>query len=171
LVVYTVYEPPNASGDPVDRAERFLFVKDGFLWLAAIFPAIWLLVKGLWLEFIVFLVAVTGLTWGLEALGATAIASAVPLLIVQIIFGFEAGAIQGAALERRGWHMAGTITGRNRSECECRFFAAWLASPPAAQATVGAPLPQNALHSWMEVASRTAKDAIVRGRRLIGAKV
>ncbi len=169
MVVYTVHEPPNAWGDPIDRAARLVFIKDGFHWLAALFPAIWLLVKGLWLELIVFLVAVGVLTWGIEALGASPTLSGFLLLAVQIIFGFEASTIYAAALERRGWHMAGTITGRDQADCERRFFEAWLRSQPELPAGT-APAQLGPVASWTETMWRNAKDAIARGRRLTGAK-
>jgi len=164
LVVFNVYEPPNASGDPADRALGLVFVKDGFYWLAAIFPAVWLLVKRLWLELIIFLCAIALLTWGLEAMGATSTLSGMVLLIVQIVFGFEAGAVQTAALERRGWRLVGTVTGRNRAECERRFLETWLRSPPEA------PPPQHGVSSWTETAVRNAKGAMLDWRRRLGAK-
>jgi hypothetical protein len=167
LVVYSIHEPPNTPGDPIDRAGRLVFVKDGFHWLAALFPAIWLLVKGLWLELIVFLVAVAALTWGLEALGASPTLSGFLLLAVQIIFGFEAGMIYVAALERRGWRMAGTVTGRDEADCERRFFEAWLPSQPELPAGA-APVQSGPIASWTETMWRNAKDTIARGR--LGAK-
>jgi hypothetical protein len=130
LVVYTVYEPPHATGNPVDRALRLVFVKDGFQWLAALFPWVWLLFKGLWLEFLAFLVLAAGVTWGLQALGAPPSIESIPLLLLQIVFGFEAGWIQSLALERRGWRLLGTVTGRNEAECERRFFEGWLPTQP-----------------------------------------
>jgi hypothetical protein len=166
LVVFTVYEPPDAPGDLVGRAERLVFVKDGFLWMAALFPAIWLLVKGLWLELIVFLAAVAAVTWGLEAAGMPNATTGMLLLAVQIVFGFEAGSLYGAALERRGWRMAGTVAGRDLTECERRFLEAWL--PAHGQAA--APAPGGPVSSWAATAWENAKDAIARGRRLMGAK-
>ncbi|HEX7532174.1 MAG TPA: DUF2628 domain-containing protein, partial [Methyloceanibacter sp.] len=133
MVEYTVYEPRYAADDPIERAERLVFVKDGFRWWAAIFPALWLIVKGLWLELVVFLVAIGALTWGLQALGAHDSVSGTLVLIAQILFGFEAGTIESAALERRGWRRVGWIEGRNRAESEYRFFADWLPAQPTMQ--------------------------------------
>jgi len=168
LTVFNVYEPPNARGTPLERAERIVFVKDGFLWLAAIFPALWLLVKGLWLELVVFVLAVGALTWGFEAVGASPAASAVVVIIVQVVFGYEAGAIYGAALERRGWRPAATVAGRDQVDCERRFFEVWLRSQPAEQQGDGAvhgPVP-----SWTDSVWQRARDAMAIGRRLTGAK-
>jgi len=171
LVVFNVYEPPNVARDRLDRATELVFVKDGFSWLAAIVPVIWFLVKGLWLELLVFLGAAAVLTWGIEAMGVFAEFSGMLLLIVQIVIGFEAGVIQSAALERRGWRPVDTVTGRDRDECERRFFETWQPAEPASPSATGTgPTAQEAAASWTATAWRNASDGIARGRRLIGAK-
>ncbi len=164
MVVFNVYEPPTPARERIDRATELVFVRDGFSWLAAIVPAIWFLVKGLWLELVVFLGAAAVITWGIEATGALSQLSAMLLLIAQIVLGFEAGAIQGAALERRGWRLVGTVTGHNPDDCEHRFFETW---QPTETATAE---PGATVTSWTATAWRNAKDGIARGRRLIAAK-
>jgi Protein of unknown function (DUF2628) len=144
VVAYTVYEPSNASDDRADRAASLVFVKDGFLWLSLIpfFPVFWLLAKRLWLEFAASLAIYTVLVLLSEAIGSEAFAS-LPILIAQIIFGFEAGAIQGAAIERSGGRFLGSVTGRNRAECERRFLESWLPEQPEhAEANPVAPATQ-----------------------------
>jgi hypothetical protein len=167
LSVFTVYEPPLTSGDRADRAERLVFIKDGFIWTAAIVPAIWLLAKRLWLEFFVFVALATALTWGVEAAGAPTALSVALMVIVQIVLGFEAGALQGAALERRGWRFAGTVADRNRLECERRFLESWLPAQPADQfPPTSTPDKQNRIATW----TATAWNGLMRGRSLTGAK-
>ncbi len=170
MVVFNVYEPPDPPRDRLDRAVDLVFVKDGFSWLAAIFPAVWFLVKGLWLELILILSGAAVLSWGIETSGAASALSGMVLFIVQIVIGFEAGEIQAAALERRGWRLAGTVTGRNRDDCERRFFDTWQpAEPPASATTDGGPMPLD-VASWTATAWQSAKEGLARGRRLIGAK-
>jgi hypothetical protein len=170
LVVYTAYEPPKVSRDRIERATQLVFVKDGFTWLAAFAPVVWLLIKGLWLELFLFLAGATALTWGIEALGADPTLSGMLLLIVQIVIGFEAGAIQGAALERRGWRLVDTVTGRDQDDCERRFFEAWQPAELASPTPPGdGPAPQGAA-SWTTTAWRNAKESLARRRLLIGAK-
>ncbi len=171
MVVFTVYEPPNVARDRLDRAAALVFVKDGFSWLAMLVPALWFLVKGLWLELILFLSAAALLTWGIEAAGAAAPLSGMLLLIAQIVIGFEAGAIHGAALERRGWSMVGTVTGRDQDQAERRFFETWQPSEPAMTTPPdGGQSLQGAAASWTAIAWRNVQEQIARGRRLIGAK-
>lgn len=176
MVVYTVYQPHTATGDRIDRAAGLVFIKDGFMWLAALVPAIWLLIRGLWLEFAAFLAIAVVVTTGAQALGASPMLSGVLLLIIQIIFGFEAGAIQGAAIERRGGRLLGTVTGRNSAECERRFFADWLPSQPdvavSAPAVAAPPTSTKRWHGppWTSAAVEGAKAAVTRGRRFFPMK-
>jgi Protein of unknown function (DUF2628) len=165
LVVFNIYEPPNPTRDRIDRAGELVFVKDGFSWLAAILPVIWFLVKGLWLELLVFLGIVAVLSWGIDAMGELGGLSGAVLLIVQIVLGFEAGTLQSAALERRGWSFVGTVTGHNQDDCERRFFETWQPSELTSSAPTG-----DGSVSWTATAWQNAKDGIARGRRLIGAK-
>ena len=133
MIVFTVYEPPLTSGDRADRAERLIFVKDGFIWSAAIFPRVWLLVKRLWLELFAFIGLAAVLTWGVEATGAPAALGAALLAHRADRARLRGGRLQGAALERRGWRFAGTVAGRDRLECERRFLESWLPAQPADQ--------------------------------------
>jgi hypothetical protein len=168
LVVFNVYEPPHAAGSRDERAEQLVFVRDGFHWWAELAPALWFLAKQLWLELIAFVAFVAVVSWGLDALGVASAVSGTLLLMIQILIGFEAGFIQAAGLERSGWRPQGTVTGRNLDDCERRFLATWLASQPAEPVAprYGPSGPQ----SWAQAALSQAKDAIDRGRRIIGAK-
>jgi hypothetical protein len=171
LVVFNVYEPPNASGDRIDRAEKLVFVKDGFQWWAALFPAVWFLIKGLWLEFVAFVAGAGILAWLFETIGADSTASGVVFLVVQVLIGFEAGLIYSSSLERRGWQLQGTVTGRRQADCERRFLESWLASQPSEpQLPRDGPTLRDQGGSWAQVALQDARDMVARGARLIGAK-
>ncbi len=163
MVTYTVYEPPYASANRLESAEQLVFVKDGYIIIAALLPPVWLLVKRMWLEFVLYLAGSALLVWALTSVGASELSNAM-LLIIQIVFGFEAGALYGAALERRDWRLVGTVTGRGQEDSERRFLEVWLPTrteiPPA---PLGTPTP--AAPSWTATALTRAKDAIGRGRR------
>ena len=167
MVVFNVYEPPNASGDRVDRAADLVFVRDGFHWWAALFPAVWLLIKGLWLEFLAFVVGAGLLAWLLEAVGATPEFGGIIFFIIQLLIGFEAGLIHATSLERRGWQLQGTVTGRRLADCERSFLQSWLTTQSSEPL---APRDPNPGLSWTQTALQSAKDTVARGARLIGAK-
>jgi Protein of unknown function (DUF2628) len=128
-------------------------------------PPLWLLWKRMWLEFAIYAGGTGLMVWALTAMGAPNTTSAL-LLIIQIVFGFEAGALYSAALERRGWRAVGTVTGRNAEDAERRFLEAWLPTRTEIPQTVGAVDPASPRETWAEAALAQAKDALARGRRV-----
>jgi hypothetical protein len=163
VVIYAVYEPPNASPSRLVSAEQLLFVKDGFSWFASLVPWVWLLVRRMWLELVAFIAASGLIVWAFTAAGTPDAGSAI-LLIVQIVFGFEAGALHGAALERRGWRLVGTVSGHGREDCERRFLEVWLPTRTEIPPPDRMPAPSR---SWTQTAMARARDAITRGRRTL----
>ena len=49
---------------------------------------------------------------------------------LNLLIGFEADTLRRWALDRKGWHMLGSVSGRTVDECERRFFDGWLPSQP-----------------------------------------
>lgn len=125
MATYSVLEPPDAPADRMASAERLAFIRDGFAPYAAALPPVWMLAKRMWIEFGIYMGLAASIAWFFTAIGHATIGNAV-LLILQILFGFEAGILHAASLERRGWRLVGSVDGRNREDCERRFFEAWL---------------------------------------------
>ena len=48
------------------------------------------------------------------------------MIAIIILFAFEANDLRGAALERRGYKVAGIATGPDRDSAELSFFRSWL---------------------------------------------
>lgn len=166
MVTYNVFEPPNAPANRLESAEQLLFVKDGFSWLAALLPAFWLLWKRMWLELVVFMAGAGLLVWAFTAMGAPNVGNAI-LLIVQIVFGFEAGQLHSASLERRGYKYVGTVSGRSSEDSERRFLEVWLPTHteiPVSEPREDRPVPPP---SWAQAAIGQAKEAFARGRRMV----
>jgi hypothetical protein len=122
---YTVHEPPNPPADRLKRAERFVFVREGFSWTAALFAPLWMLAHRMWLVLLLYLVGVGILGAALTALGMTPQWISLISAAIHIVLGFELGSLRRWTLERKRWQMLGAVTGRNRAECERRFFQAW----------------------------------------------
>ncbi|MDP1639902.1 MAG: DUF2628 domain-containing protein, partial [Hyphomicrobium sp.] len=76
MVTYSVHVPPNVSANRLESAEQLVFVKDGFSWLAALVPPLWLLWKRMWLELAIFFGGTGLVMWALNALGAPNLANA-----------------------------------------------------------------------------------------------
>ena len=49
---------------------------------------------------------------------------------IGLYLGFEVSTLERWMLDRAGWRMIGTVTGRNIAECERRFFETWLPDQP-----------------------------------------
>jgi hypothetical protein len=131
MPTFTVHEPPNPPADRIDRAERLVFVKDGFSWLAAVFGPVWLLAHRLWwplLGYVLLSAAFQLLLTYIPVLDPGWIGLAG--LALSLLIGFEADTLRRWGLRRRGWTALGTVTGKTASECERRFFDAWLPMQP-----------------------------------------
>lgn len=135
MSVYTVHAPPAGGIGP--DPERFVFVRDGFHFWAFVFGPLWLLVKGLWLAFVIYLAIVAALQAAIWLLSPPYGVLALLTLLVHLLVGLEAGTIQRWTLKRRGWTALGVVTGTNREAAERRFFDRWVArsarseTPPA----------------------------------------
>lgn len=102
--VWTVHQRPPMAGKPA----RTVMVREGFSWLAALFPLIWFLAKRLWL--------VAALYFALATLIGFVLPSTVApwaMMALQILSGFEARNLQRWSLERQGFRLMGVVQGRN----------------------------------------------------------
>jgi hypothetical protein len=139
MLTFTVHEPPHPPADRIDRAESLVFVKDGFSWIAALFSPIWLLVHRLWWPLLGYVV-LSGL-FELVRWGAIVDPGWVMLAVIalHLVIGFEADTLRRWALDRRGWQMLGSVSGRNAAECERRFYEGWLPMQPVIAPVSGPP--------------------------------
>ena len=126
MTVYSVYEPPAAAPDLMQRADRLAFVKEGFSWPALFVPLLWLIFHRMWIELIVLglVYVVVQVAFGTDTQGQTLALWA--SFAVNVLFAFEANDLWAAALGRRGYRLAGVASGRDRTEAERSFFTAWL---------------------------------------------
>ncbi|MCL4766113.1 MAG: DUF2628 domain-containing protein [Hyphomicrobiaceae bacterium] len=126
MQAYTVHEAPNRPANRLKRAERLVFVREGFSWMAALFAPLWMLWHRMWLVLLLYVVAVAALDAALLEAGVSTQWVALGTLAVHLALGFEAGALRRWKLDRRGWRTLGVVTGHSESDCERRFFQAWL---------------------------------------------
>lgn len=130
VVTFTVHEAPNPAADRIDRADELVFVKDGFSWLTAIFPPAGLLSRGLWLGLAAYFAAVAVICGVLSALGGSESWITLVVLALGLFLGFEISSLERFMLDRAGWRMLGSVTGRSIADCERRFFETWLPDQP-----------------------------------------
>lgn len=130
MIVFTVHEPPNPPLDRIERAERLEFVRDGFAPFAAVLPPVWMVINRLWLVLLLYLLAWLGVDLLLALAGVDKSLIGLINLAANVVVGFEASSLIRWTLARRGWQEVGTVVGRNRAECERRFFDGWLVEQP-----------------------------------------
>ena len=162
MIIYTVHEPQHPAQGIEARADSIAFVKEGFTFWGFLFGPLWLLYNRLWFEFILALVLGGGLAAGLYELGLKEQAPWLVDLLLGLIIGFEGNDIMRWNLERRGYSFLGSVAGRNRLECERRFFDAWLPHATGRRGTLGTPVmdlksggwqASNTIGTWPEAAA------------------
>jgi hypothetical protein len=130
MQTYTVYESPDPPADRIERAERLVFIKDGFSWFAALLAPLWLLVHRLWWPLLGYVLIAGAFELLKQGTPLNQRWIGLAILALNVLVGFEADSLRRWAIERRGWRALGTVTGRTALESERRFFEAWLPSQP-----------------------------------------
>lgn len=167
--VYTVHESPAPPADRIDRAEKLVFVKDGFTWSAALFAPLRFLGSGEWAALGAYLGAVTLISGLLSVLGASSQWILLVIVALHVFIGFEASTLKRTLLTWQGWEEVGSVTGRNQSECERRFFESWLPAQPTVSASHSPRDTAGTLAGAAATALGNATLGQVRGwRRLFG---
>lgn len=126
-IVCSVHEHPDHVADVMDRAEELRFVREGFSWAIALLAPFVLLARGALLALALYLVLAAAISFVMTSFGATAALTAIGILALGIVFGFEAASIERLSLSLRGWEEVGVVGGADMEECERRFFDGWLA--------------------------------------------
>jgi hypothetical protein len=131
MAAYTVHEPPEKAASKEERAESFVFIRDGFSWMAAIFSPFYLLFRGEWRALALYIVIATMLAAVLQALGAQPDWIGWTMLLLNIVTGFEMSELRRWSLSAAGWRQIATVNGAGQDEAERRFFEYWLPSEEA----------------------------------------
>ena len=136
VIHFTVHEQPDPPADRLDRAEALVFVRDGFSYAAAAFAPVWLIAKRQWLALLVYLAVLAAVMLGLAAVDAPPQWFMVASSALHLLVGFEADAIERWALDRGGYSMIGSVSGRTQTDCERRFLETWLPQQPVLSGSV-----------------------------------
>ena len=117
MASYYVLTPQGSTNPEKDTR----FVRDGFSWLAFIFPLPWLLVRKLWLiaglSVVFYLLAILAAEyWGLDALPVAF------SFILSLWAGIEGGHVRAYWMQRHGWDLKATIAAHDLDEAEAIYF-------------------------------------------------
>jgi len=143
MAVYTVFEPPARTGNAAERAERIVFIRDGFSWSAFLFGPVWLLWRRLWLVLVLYAALTTLVYVGLRYAGVGAVGQGLVGFLIALLVGVEAATLRRFTLARKGWRELGIVIGDDLESAERRFFDAWVAGQ--AERTLQASAPATVL--------------------------
>ena len=148
MAIYTVHAPRGVHAASGDAAERVVFVRDGFAWLALVFPLLWMLAHRMWLAFLGVLALSVALGLAGELLPRLGGAVMMVGFLMSLLIAFEANQLRRWSLGRKGYVQLGTVVADDIAAAERRFFEAWIAGgadsrgaawPPPGAATPAAP--------------------------------
>ena len=136
MPVYTVHEPPRRASDDdmIAHTARFQFVRDGFHFWAFLLAPFWMLRHRMWVELVVYLLLVGGITFALTRLGLEELAGSWVALLLALLIGMEAPSLRRWKLARRGFEHLGVVVADDLELAERRFFDGWMATETPAPA-------------------------------------
>ena len=123
MKIYTVHVRPGEMHAP----ERPVFVKEGFNWLAFVFPLIWTLYHRLWIAAVGIAAFVFVLLLILKDQSLSPGTFGILYLGMHIMVAFHAGDWLRAALTRRGYILTDISAGESLLRAEQRYFERYLA--------------------------------------------
>lgn len=133
MVTYTVHERENESGNVAQRADKIVFVKEGYAWAALLIPILWMLYYRMWWVLAGFVAIMTAIHAGLAAADLADDVALWTTLGVSGVFALLANDLRRWTLGARGYSLVEPVSGRDRAECEERFFTGWLAAQEEGQ--------------------------------------
>jgi len=132
VVTFTVHAPPGAVSVrdcSKEDLDRFRFIPERASFWAFVCPPLWLLFKGLWLAFFLWLIFMSSLG-SLHSFAGShqeyyllSLISATLGWVFSIWFCLAARDVERWTLERRGWLLTGVVTARNVEEAQKLFFS------------------------------------------------
>src|SRR3954468_6160662 len=121
MPVYTVHAPV-ANGADLTATDKFVFVRDGFHFWAAVAGVVWLAWHRLWLALIGWVVLLGGIGGGFAARGVGRGTIFAVDLLLALLLGFEAASLRRWTLSRRKWRQLDIVVADDEETAERRFF-------------------------------------------------
>ena len=130
MPVYTVHAPVT-NGAAIAATDRFVFVRDGFYFWAALLGVIWLAWHRLWLVLLGWIVLTVAIDVGLAKLGVGSGTILLVDLLLALLMGFEAASLERWTLSRGKWRQLDIVVADDEESAERRFFDRWTAKQRA----------------------------------------
>ena len=126
MPVYTIHAPITAGAD-LRATDRFVFVRDGFHFWAAVLGVVWLAWHRLWLALLGWIVLMAIIDFGMVKLGVGAGTILLVDILLALLLGFEAASLERWTLSRRNWRQLDIVVADDAEAAERRFFDRWTA--------------------------------------------
>jgi hypothetical protein len=140
MAQWTVHRRKAASGDDVR------LVREGFNFWAFLFPLPWLVIKGMWIVFLLALAAQMFLLGAGHWLELSEFVTVVIGLALNLVMGFEGNDLFRWTLARRAFDEVDVVSGDDRTEAEIRYFARH--EPDAFEPIADTPPPSPQSRAW-----------------------
>jgi hypothetical protein len=118
--IYSVYLP--AGGDEKTRLEKAVLVKEGFSWPALFFSWVFLAFTRMWIVLGLYSVLLAAAAMLCALLKAPSQITFLVFAGLALVLAFEANALRGWTLSRRGYTFQGVVTGANLMQAEEKLF-------------------------------------------------
>lgn len=122
--IYTVHYRTENADSRTGLSGDAVFVKDGFVWPAFLFPAIWFAYKRMWIVLAIYVGFEIIVALAIEFIGFREEAIVIASLALNLIIGFEANTLYRWSLEQRRFNERAVVAADNLESAEFRFFAA-----------------------------------------------
>jgi hypothetical protein len=127
MPVYTVHAPITNDAD-ITATDRFVFVRDGFHFWAAVLGVVWLAWHRLWLALLGWIVLMAAIDFAMVRLGMTGGTIVFADILLALLLGLEAASLERWTLSRRNWRQLDIVVADDEEAAERRFFERWTAS-------------------------------------------
>lgn len=121
MALYTVHVPKDVP-DQVRRADRTVFVREGFNLWALVFGWLFLIWHRLWIAALGWIVLAGAITYGAWLLHPPAGAVLTLFLLLHVFLGVEGNDLRRWRLDRRQFQLVDVVSGAGRDEAEIGFF-------------------------------------------------
>jgi len=124
MQIYTVHTKPRAPSFLLGKgeAEKTVFVKEGFCWMAALFTVFWACWNHMWRHGAMLVVAALVLYF---IFGGTGVAASLQILVVLgalLVVGFEGNNWRREELEKKEYALIAVVAGKNRDAAVFRYL-------------------------------------------------
>ena len=129
--------------DGVEKDDETVLIRDGFAWLALVFPLIWLLWNRLWFATLMLLLLSVAIAAAIAVFPDQSLIFTAASLVVSVFVALEGNGWRIGKKERLGWTFRTVVEAPDRATAEEIWFSQAAAAPGAEKRCKASPHLQN----------------------------